>query len=1121
MFLRREMTLTLATMITVLAIMVTGALADDVWPMHQMNPKHTGRSPHRGPKSPTIRWTYQTDGEVACSPAIGPDSIVYLGTYAGTFYAIDSDGTLHWTYDAPGGGFYYSDPAVAQDGTLYVGGERDHKFYAINSDSTLKWSYTTGDRVCSAPSIGADGTVYVGSVDNRLYAFNPDGTVKWSFTAACDVDASPALAADGTIYISSYYSGGLYAINPDGTQKWKISESNMGWATVTIDEEGILYVPTGYNGHVWSVDPADGSIIWDYNVGVRVHTSLALGEDGVVYVGDYNGKVSALWPDGSLKWSYDTGESHASSPIIDDDGVVFFCTRNGDDGTAWAIEPDGTLLWSLEIAGRVGWMLGPSLGEDGTLYCVNPDGVLYAIGDYPVSYYVNGDSGSDSYDGMRPTYDGTHGPWQTITHALDTVSGSEAEPVTIHVAAGTYAASTPPYNGETFPLYMESWVSLLGENRDTTILDAEDDAYHVIYCDTVNDLTIEGFTITGGRADSTSAPDKTGGGIYCAWSCSVSIQNNTIISNTARYKGGGIFCAACDYLTITNNTITSNLVTESSSPYSYGGGIYLGSSGPATISHNVISENTSGAEGAGICCYLSSPSIENNTITHNCAERHGGGISCFAYSNPTITGNNIIHNEASGSAYCYGGGIYCYQSSPTIDSNTIAENVAEMCGAGIGCLDNSSPMIEKNQITGNSVERSSGAGGGIYCNEESSPTIRSNEITGNSGGICCEYSSPTVENNIIAGNVAEIYGGGIYCYQSSPTIHSNQITSNSIERSCGAGAGICCLDNSSPTITNNIIKQNQATGEKYGDGDTEGAGGGIYCSKGGTGSGYAPSSPIIRNCTLADNSASNANGGGAVYADTDCEPEVKNSILWGNSPDEIAGPGSVTVTYSDVQGGWAGTGNIDNDPRFCSRGGETNYDGYFLKQENDGAGWPEAQWSLCIDAGDPSSDPFGGADNEEYSTAVNGFLDINTVDMGYHYEYHGCTYIELVSFEARPHGSSIVLRWQTGAEIDNAGFLIYRAIAGASDYVQVGDLIAAEGTAASGASYRFVDRNVEAGVSYDYWLVDVDTSGKWTAHGPVSATLGGLRGWPSQPKLFTSLMNGNLTTKSVPLPRRE
>ena len=50
---------------------------------------------------------------------------------------------------------------------------------------------------------------------------------------------------------------------------------------------------------------------------------------------------------------------------------------------------------------------------------------------------------------------------------------------------------------------------------------------------------------------------------------------------------------------------------------------------------------------------------------------------------------------------------------------------------------------------------------------------------------------------------------------------------------------------------------------------------------------------------------------------------LTNSILWGNNASEGAeivlrsgtfGPASLIVSYSNVQGGWSGIGNINADP---------------------------------------------------------------------------------------------------------------------------------------------------------------------------------------------------------------
>ena len=77
-----------------------------------------------------------------------------------------------------------------------------------------------------------------------------------------------------------------------------------------------------------------------------------------------------------------------------------------------------------------------------------------------MDYYVDAVNGDDANTGLAADQ-----AWKTITHAV-----SEATPGTIHIAAGTYAAST---NGETFPLVLKSLTTLLGAGADRTVLDAE------------------------------------------------------------------------------------------------------------------------------------------------------------------------------------------------------------------------------------------------------------------------------------------------------------------------------------------------------------------------------------------------------------------------------------------------------------------------------------------------------------------------------------------------------------------------------------------------------------------------------------------------------------------------
>jgi len=186
------------------------------------------------------------------------------------------------------------------------------------------------------------------------------------------------------------------------------------------------------------------------------------------------------------------------------------------------------------------------------------------------------------------------------------------------------------------------------------------------------------------------------------------------------------------------------------------------------------------------------------------------------------------------------------------------------------------------------------------------------------------FSSGEDANCVLAG--LTIAGGnkGIYCSGSAPTITRCVVTENTAQ-------GIYAYT-SAPKLTNCIIATN------------EGAGVAVD-----SGSGLA-----VINCTIV------GNRGSGITVNM-CSPKVVNSIVWNNSPKQITGTrGSPVVTYSDVQGGWPNTGNINIDPCFA----DANNGDYHLqsaagrwKPNPPGAGWVfyDANTSFCIDTGDPNS----------------------------------------------------------------------------------------------------------------------------------------------------------------------
>ena len=101
------------------------------------------------------------------------------------------------------------------------------------------------------------------------------------------------------------------------------------------------------------------------------------------------------------------------------------------------------------------------------------------------------------------------------------------------------------------------------------------------------------------------------------------------------------------------------------------------------------------------------------------------------------------------------------------------------------------------------------------------------------------------------------------------------------------------------------------------------------------------------------------------------------------------------------------------------------------------------------------------------------------------------TVVTLSDFSAYRNLADIRITWQTASEIDTAGFNLLRSTMKDGTYTKITkSLIAAEGSATSGATYTYTDTDVTGPQIYYYKLEEVSTSGSRSYHGPVSAAMG-------------------------------
>ena len=271
-------------------------------------------------------------------------------------------------------GYVESSPAVAGDGTLYVGSS-DGKLYAIGRNGDIRWTYATGGGIDSSPALDNRGRIYFGSYDTNLYCLSPAGELIWKFPAKGMIWSSPAIAEDGTVYIGCH-DHQLYAVNSDGTLKWKFSAGGAIWSSPAVGDDGTIYFACG-DSKLYAVT-SEGKLKWDYLTGSAADSSPAIGPDGTVHFGSGDGYFYAIQPDGTLRWQYFTGDVTDSSCAIAADGTAYVGVGGpGTKGYFLAIDAYGRKLWQISLPQGV--RSSPALSTDGILYFGCADGKVYAV----------------------------------------------------------------------------------------------------------------------------------------------------------------------------------------------------------------------------------------------------------------------------------------------------------------------------------------------------------------------------------------------------------------------------------------------------------------------------------------------------------------------------------------------------------------------------------------------------------------------------------------------------------------------------------------------------------------------------------------------------------------------
>ena len=316
----------------------------------------------------------------------------------------------------------------------------------------------------------------------------------------------------------------------------------------------------------------------------------------------------------------------------------------------------------------------------------------------------------------------------------------------------------------------------------------------------------------------------------------------------------------------------------------------------------------------------------------------GGGMFNETVS-PEVRNCVFINNRAQ-----YGGAMFNnYQASPVIEACRFVDNVADVNGGAINNNTFCAAQISHCEFTNNQVL--SGGGGGLFDNQ-SSPNITLCEFRGNrapqGAGISLYLSTAQVTDCDFIENEAGDFGASILYNQTTLHVMNCRFLNNSTVNPGNWGAGIGGFFAPSVLVENCLF---------YGNSSNTAT---VMLDLGGN--------VTVNNCTAANNSAP---GGAAVFANDNSHITILNSVLWGNNVATAfaSTTGQFTVSYSDIQGGWSGAGNIDQDPIFVNPA-----TGDFRVVEN----------SPCVDTGTGAGAP--GADIDGVSRPQGAGIDMGAYE---------------------------------------------------------------------------------------------------------------------------------------------
>ena len=176
---------------------------------------------------------------ISASPSTAADGFVYFADARGRIHAVQSDGQTLWEYSLTDDLANQRKEEIGEIRIDRLFAGSDKKLYAL---ARFETGAKTGNMILFAlygnklqwvndapqpepngsPAVVGDKALYLAGNDGKLYAFaRDDGRALWQYQVSLGRIGAPSLGADGVIYITGAMHN-LHAVDPDGKQRWTV-----------------------------------------------------------------------------------------------------------------------------------------------------------------------------------------------------------------------------------------------------------------------------------------------------------------------------------------------------------------------------------------------------------------------------------------------------------------------------------------------------------------------------------------------------------------------------------------------------------------------------------------------------------------------------------------------------------------------------------------------------------------------------------------------------------------------------------------------------------------------------------------------------------------------------------